>query len=147
LAAAAQAPRDARDLVGAPVATKLTATKHELWDLKYDGIATLRTSSGTQQALSFRASKATLEGLRQEVKDSKGSIALSAPKTVTLSGNVRLFVLSLSGKAFGVLPLQFDTNAPPLLVLPYMMFTDVDARTAVLVSDTLTTGATTILVG
>jgi hypothetical protein len=82
------------------------------------------------KALRFRADTVTIEGLRQTVDHPGAAMTLGGPRNVTLSGNVELYVLSQSGKAFGLLPLTLSPSSPPPLVIPYMEFTDVDSRIA-----------------
>lgn len=118
---------------------RLTAAKQTMTGLGYDGVVTVRTSSGPVRALKFHADTVTIEGIKQVVAHPGATMALTAGRSdVVLSGDVELYVLSQKGNVFGLLPLTLDPENPPPLVIPYMVFTDVDSRIAYNSADKLT---------
>lgn len=125
------------EVVASAVPAHLVATRQTMTGLGYDGVQTVRTASGTRRVLKFHAATVTIEGLRQDVARPGVTMALSSRRTVTLSGHVQLYVLSQSGKAFGLLPLTLTPDSPPPLVTSYMEFTEVDSRIAYLEADSL----------
>jgi hypothetical protein len=122
---------------GAAMPLRLQATKQTLTGLAYDGITTLQTASGPKQVLKLRASSIKIEGLKQTVTYPGGTMTLTAD-TATISGNINLYVLKQSGSAFGILPLTLSPSFPPPLVLPDMMFTNVDQSVALIQADSMT---------
>ncbi|ROO89903.1 hypothetical protein EDD29_7613 [Actinocorallia herbida] len=98
----------------------LTADVLTQTGLTYDGVVTLPTSTGSARLLKFSMSTAKLTGLRQTA----GGLTLGAAE-FGFSGSVVMYAASITGKAFGLLPMTLTPDAPPPLVLPVMMFTDV----------------------
>lgn len=132
-------------LLGVP-ATHMVASQQDLSGLSYDGVATVRTAEGTVRTLKFTADSVTLTGMKQDVAQPSARFSLVPGGTAELTGNVSLYVLTQSGKAFGVLPLTLTPDSPPPLVLPAMFFTDVEARIAYIAADSLTVPKTKITV-
>ncbi len=122
--------------------THIRADEETMQGLSYHGIATLDTVSGPLRTLDFTASSVTITAMREDV----GPMNLGG-STMTLGGDVHLYVVSLSGKVFGLLPLTISPGAPPPLVLPSMVFTDVDSQIAYIDAGSLNAPAAQIAVG
>jgi hypothetical protein len=112
------------------VPAHLLAAKETMNGLAYDGVVTVQTAAGPQRALKFRADSVTIEGIRQDVAQPGATTTLTGSQNVTLSGSVQLYVLSQRGNAFGLIPLTLSPSSPPPLVIPFMVFTDVDSQIA-----------------
>ncbi|GAB2849396.1 hypothetical protein GCM10022221_56040 [Actinocorallia aurea] len=116
----------------------LTADSLTQTGLSYDGVVTLPTSTGSKRLLKFSMKTATLKGLSQTA----GGMTLGATE-FGFSGSVVMYAASITGKAFGALPMTLTPDSPPPLVLPVMMFTDVTVTgTAVTATTVDVTGLT-----
>ncbi|MDX6743775.1 hypothetical protein [Actinocorallia sp. A-T 12471] len=111
----------------------LTAASLTQTGLAYDGVVTLPTSDGTKRLLKFSMKTAKLTGLRQTARGS----TLTATE-FAFSGDVVMYAASISGKAFGLLPMTLTPDAPPPLVLPLMTFTDVTVKGTAVTATTAT---------
>ena len=65
-------------------------------------------------------------------------MTITAGTDVVLRGNVELYVLKQSGKAFGLLPLNLSPDSPPPLTFPFIVFTGVTSQVAYIKADSLT---------
>ncbi|MFG1920405.1 DUF6114 domain-containing protein [Cryptosporangium sp. NPDC048952] len=113
----------------------LKADRLTLENLTYRG--TVRLDTGT--VLKFTATKLTILGMDLEVPPTVVS------DTATISGNVELYAKDLSGKAFGLVPLTFTANPPPLLppvAIPSLFFTDVTSHVALVSADSVKSALT-----
>lgn len=119
------------------VPAHLVAPKETMTGLGYDGVVTVQTDAGPKRALKFHADTVTIQGIRQTVAYPGATMLLSGSTDLVLSGRVQLYVFSQRGNVFGLLPLTLDPDNPPPLVIPYMVFTDVDSQVAYQEADKL----------
>jgi hypothetical protein len=97
--------------------------------LSFDGVTELPTRGGTLRALKFSLRRSVATNFQLRVPVGARIKVLSTPE-LTVEGDVSFYATRFSGKLFGLLPLTFTPDSPPPLVLPEMLFTDVDIQLA-----------------
>ncbi|WP_088320586.1 hypothetical protein [Kineosporia sp. R_H_3] len=126
-------------LVVTGVPTGIDASSQTLTGFSYDGVTTLTKIDGsTFRVLKFTADSVTIEGIKETVTANGATMRITAGTDVVLRGNVELYVLKQSGKAFGLLPLNLSPDSPPPLTFPFIIFTGVTSQVAYIKADTLT---------
>jgi hypothetical protein len=100
----------------------LTSPKLALTGLVYDGVITVPTATGSIRALKFRLDRLQIAQLAPNVTTAPGTAwtVRGATTDAVLSGSVQFSVVSMTGKAFGTLPLTLTPDSPPPLTLPYL---------------------------
>ncbi|BDM70725.1 hypothetical protein HEK616_42120 [Streptomyces nigrescens] len=104
------------------------------------GVAEVPTADGRVTAMVLRMKAASLTDYRLITRDRTGpQLALNAD-TLSLKGEVTLYLTRFSGCLEGVLCLTFtpDTLPVPPVVPPFVYMTDVDAEQALVTSDLIT---------
>jgi len=130
-----------------PQLTRIVAAKETLRGLSYQGIVTLNTTTGTIRALKFTASSVQIDGIQQSVSTALSRLQLTTSgSSVLLSGSVHLYLTQQKGAVFGLLPLNLSPSFPPPLILPTLVFTNVDSQVAYFDADTLTVPGATLQV-
>jgi hypothetical protein len=110
-------------LVAAAEAAEITADSATLTGLAFDGVATVQTASGPEQALKFSMTALSLTGDKLTVTQGGRNVTIAAT-SFNFTGNVTLLTTKFSGSFLGV-PLTFTPRNPPPLVLRVMTFTNV----------------------
>jgi hypothetical protein len=116
----------------------LEGDKLTMYDSTYDGVAPLKTATGTVEALKFSMTRSVTDTFSLDIAESSGARTLIKSDTLTTDGNVRFYTPRFEGKLFGVIPVVFTPQEPPPLTLPKLWFTDVKIQLAFVRCDTLT---------
>ncbi|WP_461009021.1 hydrogenase expression protein HypF [Streptomyces capparidis] len=108
----------------------LESTRLDLHGLAYHGVVNVTRQNGqTVQALKFTASGLDIGNLHQIVNGENGyDYHVQARDGSTSSfenGTVTMYTERLKGKLLGIIPIEFDAEHEPPLVLPELFFTDV----------------------
>jgi hypothetical protein len=103
-------------LIAATQASSITATSATLDGLTFDGVATVKTASGTEQVLRFSLSSLTLDGADLTIQRSGTPLTISATE-FDFSGGVTLLATKLSGTLLGA-SVTFTPADPPPAALP-----------------------------
>jgi hypothetical protein len=117
---------------------KLETASLKMEGATYDGVAELRTATGTIKALKFSMKKATNKPFKLTVSEKTGAHTVIDSKELITEGNVRFYTPEFKGKLFGLFPVTFTPEEPPPLMLPEISFTDVTIKLAYVRCDTLT---------
>jgi hypothetical protein len=108
----------------------LESSRLDLHGLAYHGVVNVTRRNGqTVQALKFTASGLDIGNLHQIVNGENGyDYHVQARDGSTSSfknGTVTMYTERLKGKLLGIIPIEFDAEHEPPLVLPELFFTDV----------------------
>ncbi|MGH8791460.1 MAG: hypothetical protein ACRDXX_02275, partial [Stackebrandtia sp.] len=111
----------------------LSASTMTMSGLSYGGVVEVPTAAGGMRALEFTMDTMELEGMDNAADFGDGDAAqlhvINAESTAVLDGDVRQYVRRISGKIFGIVPVEFTPDFPPPLTPPYLVLTDVVAET------------------
>jgi hypothetical protein len=119
----------------------LTGRSLVMTEFTFDGVADLRTATGTVRVLKFSMSKAVTAPFELRVRGSNGETTVVADPELTIQGHVTFYTARFSGKLFGLIPVTFTPESPPPLLplaLP-LQFTDVSIDLNFVRCDTLST--------
>lgn len=132
--------------VAAVVPWHLTTPSMTMYSLTYNGVTTIKTSTGSQQVLDFTASKVTLLSMVTYSTQCCGKLQYvdgGQGQTVTLL-NAHLMTTSITSDVLGLLHQTFTPANPGLLTLLQgitipipVLFTNVDADNAFLNTQTI----------
>ncbi|QKV70958.1 hypothetical protein HUT13_20970 [Streptomyces harbinensis] len=121
----------------------LEATSLTLRGLEYHGVVNVTTASGTvKQALKFTAREVDIGDLHQIVEGADGLHHHVATESGSVStfrdGTVTMYTERMTGRLFGVIPVEYDAEHQPTFDLPYAHFTGVRLTQAAQFGGTLT---------
>jgi hypothetical protein len=120
----------------------VTADTMTVVNMLYKGVAVLHTATGAAvRALWIQADSVTLEPFHQVSDLVPGtSQATDNPNgAATLGGHVTLYVTELTGKLYGLVPVDYTPdNPPPVPYLPLLTVTQAKSVNALIACDELT---------
>jgi hypothetical protein len=105
--------------------------------LAYDGIVDLRTRTGTIQVLKFSLRSSSSVPFELRVPTAGGTLSLRS-SDLTVSGSVTFYTTEIKGRLFGLIPIDFTPDSPPLLTVPEVFFTDATVQLVYVHAGTLT---------
>jgi hypothetical protein len=113
-------------LVVASQASSITATSATLDGLSFDGVASVHTSSGTEQVLEFSMTSLTLDDASLSITQSGEPLTIAATE-FDFSGSVTLLATQLSGTFDGARVSFTTADPPPTTLTGDLTLTDVSA--------------------
>jgi hypothetical protein len=105
----------------------LTTKTLDMKGLSYDGIVDVpKVDGSTIRVLRFSMASVSHTPFRLDTSDASGQQHFTAGElalSATASTTVSVYCTSLAGTLFGIFPLKFTPDSPPLLVIPGMPLT------------------------
>jgi hypothetical protein len=115
----------------------MTADRLTMSGLSFDGVVELPTVKGPLRSLRFSMNKSVASPFELRVPTSGRTLSL-ASSALTVQGHVKFYASRFAGKLFGLIPVVFTPDSPPPLILPELLFTDVNIELVFVDTDTLT---------
>lgn len=147
----APTPAPARTLAAAadqPVVQQtpslMTAASLSMNGLSFDGVVDLPTKTGTIKVLQFSMAKSVATPFQLSVPGPNSTSITLRSSSLTVERNVGFYATRVTGKLFGVLPVTYTPDAPPVLTVSDVIFTDAEIELVYVRSESLTAPALVI---
>jgi hypothetical protein len=105
--------------------------------LTFDGVVELPTFNGTIRVLQFSMSKSVATPFSLQIPAGGPTLGLTSTQ-LTVEGNVKFYTNRFRGNLFGLIPVEFTPDQPPLLILPELQFSNAVIQLVFVRTDALT---------